>query len=147
MQTQDNMPPCNPVPFAGENAQHHSRHAADGASAQAGADIAYGLTASEHQGKDRRFVAVTSARRPLAELPFHALLTLLATTTLLLAMLFQLAVLWCTAVRQQLRHANGWRRPPRQRRLLKRWRMLHAMSAANTPPAALQQRSAHDAWA
>lgn len=129
--------------LAGESAQHRSRHAADGASAQAGADIAYGLTASEHQGKDRRFVAVTSARRPLAELPFHALLTLLATTTLLLAMLFQLAVLWCTAVRQQLQHANGWRRPPRRRRLPKRQRMLHAMSAANTPLVASQQRSAY----
>jgi hypothetical protein len=53
---------CDPVPFAGESAQHHSRHAADGASAQAGADIAYGLTASEHQGKDRRCVTVTSSK-------------------------------------------------------------------------------------
>ncbi len=95
MQAQDNREPCDPVPFAGgECAQHHSRHAADGASAQAGADIAYGLTASEHQGKDRRCVDVTSARRPLTELPFHALLTLLATTFVLPAMFVQLAVLW-----------------------------------------------------
>lgn len=40
---------------AGGQPRHHSRHHADGASAQAGSGIAYGLNANEHQGQDRRW--------------------------------------------------------------------------------------------
>lgn len=49
---------CCPVGAPGGS---HSRHHADGASAQAGSGIAYGLNTNEHQGYDRRWGSKSSA--------------------------------------------------------------------------------------